>query len=1432
MKRMFCFLLTLVLMFSSVIVAAQAAAVDPNHTHNWVDTGDGRKPTCTEPGIKLEYCSICYTQRERYLPALGHYYSEPWEVTKEPTCTEPGEERNTCTRVNNGKVCGNLWIREIPALGHDWGDWYLLRPAKPSSPGAEERDCKRCGLPELRPVFADDEDYASDTILIISASIKNPKPFYSVDEEICFEISVTNNSSEPVYLDYTWRRMPDGERYYYEDILTLDVGETQTFLTKDCTLEQEYIDLSGEQMCVEFQCTGWPISQGQDIPLHYSNIAVCMVPLSEPGEDISDMELVVEKRIKGVSDEDEDPTYTVDDEIEFTIEVHNSQNYPLYDVVITDEDSSGNTKVLGTYEVFGPKQSVQFEYTHTVTEDECYKGVYVNKVKGEWYSKESDRGEEKNLIDDTITVDVWLEIGDMELYVEKTETSTPANGKYYVEGETATFDIDVWNCQGYTLYGVEVDDRDKDGVLSLYFGDFGPHQAEHFTVSHTVDKEDCDLGYYENTAYGRWREEPSEEADIYEITDEVEIKTGNSEGGVIVRKFETSVPANGAYYVEGETVWYKIAVTNNTGGAIYEIEVYDALADSLLYPASPLMPGETAEVSFQYTVTEADVLMGYVSNIACANYRARDLTAMGTVDRLQAWSNEVIVPTGDVLPPIPEESSVTITKKVVGAPLNGSFYVLGEIITFEVVLANDSDYEITEVEITDPILGSNEKSVLDNVSSIPAHSSLYYIVQYRVAQEDIDNGYVLNQAFADYYDTETQGFVFIGSNIVVVAVEPPIPGAPKVSLIKSETSMPVNGLYYQEGEEVTYKFVLKNESYETLYYVGVYDPLYTDGEEIIPVYKTHELGPMESVECFFTYRVTKEDVDKSEYIFNEGLVEYYPDPEGEDCTAFSNTVIVPIGKPDPDTEPYVEMSVNKTVINAPANGKWFVEGENVCFLITFYNLSDVPLYLAQYYDEIVNSDGPSGFTVPLYDKEIAPHGSESFTYTYKVSHTDVDDGYFTNVVEFLAWTEIEPYGYMAFYPFDEADVLTGPGEIEWSEPTAFKYVTSTPKAGDAYTEGEQVEYDIILFNPTGRVFKDVESYDILLTEVPGFWLNYHPLLGSEPIVEHVAYLVTEADVAMGEIFNFAWFSMVDEDGEDVPVTSNEVIVKTTADPTPPTRGGVKACCEYSIVAEGEGAATYKNDYCVEHAAVEANVNKTLSLADSEPALERAWENAAKMWQRALNDEYDHLIAEADEEMKAALKNERLLIGVYTETLKSRLTAEGATQTEISKTLADILRDRTCELCYTFGHASGERADLSGMAENEQARRNAIQCTVEFDVGSASAYTKELNVCDCHLPLLKATGRYIAAAGGDAALLSAAWDKADAIWQNTLEGLFNDCMKDASPELKHWLLKEQTAVNTFIRARTETYSLLYPENELAVKELSAELKKEVALSLCK
>ena len=107
------------------------------------------KPTCTSGGYTEHYCSLCY---ESYfvdeVPALGHDFGE-WTTTTPAVCTRTGTETRYCSR------CDATERRTVPALGHAWSEWRVFVAPSCAESGYEFRVCLNDGSHiEIRAVEA------------------------------------------------------------------------------------------------------------------------------------------------------------------------------------------------------------------------------------------------------------------------------------------------------------------------------------------------------------------------------------------------------------------------------------------------------------------------------------------------------------------------------------------------------------------------------------------------------------------------------------------------------------------------------------------------------------------------------------------------------------------------------------------------------------------------------------------------------------------------------------------------------------------------------------------------------------------------------------------------------------------------------------------------------------------------------------------------------------------------------------------------------------------------------------------------------------------------------------------------------------------------------------------------------------------------------
>lgn len=111
--------------------------VVPALGHNYKVTEE-KAPTCEEEGYILETCENCDNELRQTIPALSHNW-EKKEVIN-PTCEESGYTLYVCANDTTHTKKDD----ETQALGHEEGDWIVIKDATCTETGLEEKYCKTC----------------------------------------------------------------------------------------------------------------------------------------------------------------------------------------------------------------------------------------------------------------------------------------------------------------------------------------------------------------------------------------------------------------------------------------------------------------------------------------------------------------------------------------------------------------------------------------------------------------------------------------------------------------------------------------------------------------------------------------------------------------------------------------------------------------------------------------------------------------------------------------------------------------------------------------------------------------------------------------------------------------------------------------------------------------------------------------------------------------------------------------------------------------------------------------------------------------------------------------------------------------------------------------------------------------------------------------
>ncbi|MBR5382239.1 MAG: hypothetical protein IK133_00310 [Clostridia bacterium] len=177
---------------------------------------------------------------------------------------------------------------------------------------------------------------------------------------------------------------------------------------------------------------------------------------------------------------------------------------------------------------------------------------------------------------------------------------------------------------------------------------------------------------------------------------------------------------------------------------------------------------------FKYKVTEGDVALGYVGNMATSTYE----DANG--DWHQISSNYVEADTGKKTPikedetpkpPVPPYkpvfgvvSDISITKEHDKEPDNSSYFVEGEKIRYAITVKNEGEVPV-DIEIYDSLEGGS--GLIGTVNNLAPNDSKTVYYEYTVTKADVDATCVVNYALAKWHPSGIWAETVYKSNEVV-----------------------------------------------------------------------------------------------------------------------------------------------------------------------------------------------------------------------------------------------------------------------------------------------------------------------------------------------------------------------------------------------------------------------------------------------------------------------------------------------------------------------------------------------------------------------------------------------------------------------------------------------------------------------------------------
>lgn len=304
--------------------------------------------------------------------------------------------------------------------------------------------------------------------------------------------------------------------------------------------------------------------------------------------------------------------YVKGETIRYKLTAVNDGNVTLHDIVVSDKltgDAGENAWRIGT---LAPGERAEKYVSYTVTEADSFRGKVDNEATG----TAKDPEDKDAPVTPGSTTDP-VETPRPSLHVEKTSSAPSAGDGKAALGESITYTIRVTNNGNVGLDDVVITDDLTGETWTELRMESG--EVKTYTTTYTITEEDIRRGFVMNVAVAEAPDPEDPEKDPVHGEDQQQVPTEDMFKHLTVTKRTTSVPEDGEAYVPGETITYSIVVVNDGNITLDHVVVTDELTGDTWEVEKPMLPGEYAEFTASYVVTEEDGIAGKVVNEAAAS---------------------------------------------------------------------------------------------------------------------------------------------------------------------------------------------------------------------------------------------------------------------------------------------------------------------------------------------------------------------------------------------------------------------------------------------------------------------------------------------------------------------------------------------------------------------------------------------------------------------------------------------------------------------------------------------------------------------------------------------------------------------------------------------------------------------------------------------
>ena len=921
---------------------------------------------------------------------------------------------------------------------------------------------------------------------------------------------------------------------------------------------------------------------------------------STPGDETATLTVpaIANPQIVMVKSADVTADAAVDDVITYTYTVTNTGNLTLTDVIMSDmhtsasgtsaivvggdalntdtipaNDSSDDIADDGRWSTLAPDDVVTFTAQYTVTQADVDTQTVLSNT-----ATVTANSPDGNTPEFTDTLEVAPQENMPELsaikIVDETGLSTPP-----VAGDLLDYSITVTNTGNQTLNTITLVDSllRLDGTVvtpapvpAFVSGDTGTSgimdvgEVWTYTAQYILTQEDIDAGGVSNQVTARGL--APDNALVLAASDDGVDANGDTNPTTTTIESNPSIEgvktiASGEPEV-GSTIGFEIVISNTGNVTLSSVAVdSDTLtrADgtALVLGTEPvftgasegssvgvLQPGETATYRAFYTLVQADIDAGGISNTA----RVVGTPPVGspisdvTDNGVDGDGNTDDDPTVLV---VPADPIVSLLKRLADdAP--ASFDTVGQELDYVFEVTNAGNVTLAgPISIADPLITDAGGAITCEAvpdDGLPPLDTLTCTGVYAVTQEDIDAGRIDNSATASSDGVESEP-----ATATILAQQNP-------SMILDKTAEAVAAVDYVTGAVVNYTYVTTNTGNLTITEpITVTDNLIPASDITCEAFPVDGLLPNATFTCTAAYTVTATDVDL-------GSVTNI-------ATASDGTITTPIASETIPDQGIPALTISKTLedgaafeeVGDPLNYTFVVTNSGTRAFASTVTVTDT------LFGEVTCFE-PSTADPDLRAGETATCGG-----TYLVTQGDLDEGSVLN----------EAYA-QTLFGADDTPVTSPPDSVTIDADLTPELTLEKTAATLPVTEaGQLLTYTLTATNSGNQTLRGLSVLDPMLTN---FICEQDTLLRGDSLVCTGTYLVTQDDVDAGSLSNTASASAITPQGDGIDVVETLVVdmpapapaVQLTKTATPTPFGEVGSTLTYLFEVENTGNVTLTN----------------------------------------------------------------------------------------------------------------------------------------------------------------------------------------------------------------------------------------------------------------